>query len=160
MGGLGLGNWLDMISPIDIYVSYIKEMKMARMTRTIISLPADEKKWLEKYGRHQRISSAEVVRRAIREFQRMRGEKGPSENSVREDRSAYGPPLTSVITDVRELTRRAIEAAGRFESGVPDLSVGHDRYLADEKVADEHATDGRGKGRKTSDGSGRDGGTR
>jgi len=41
---------------------------MARMTRTIISLPEDEKKWLESYGRRNRISSAEVVRRAIREF--------------------------------------------------------------------------------------------
>ena len=43
---------------------------MARMTRTIISLPEDEKKWLESYGKQHRISSAEVVRRAIREFRR------------------------------------------------------------------------------------------
>ena len=43
---------------------------MARMTRTIISIPEDEKKWLESYGRRNRISSAEVVRRAIREFRR------------------------------------------------------------------------------------------
>lgn len=41
---------------------------MAAMTRTIVSIPEDEKKWLESYGRRHRISSAEVVRRAIREY--------------------------------------------------------------------------------------------
>ena len=41
---------------------------MARMTRTIISLPEEEKEWLESYGKRHRISSAEVVRRAIKEF--------------------------------------------------------------------------------------------
>ncbi len=41
---------------------------MPKMTRTIISLPEEEKKWLESYGRRHRISSAEVIRRAIREF--------------------------------------------------------------------------------------------
>ncbi len=38
------------------------------MTRTILSLPEDEKKWVESYGRRHRISNAEVIRRAIREF--------------------------------------------------------------------------------------------
>ena len=48
---------------------------MARMTRTIISIPADDKKWLESYGRRHEISSAEVVRRAISEFRRKKPEK-------------------------------------------------------------------------------------
>jgi hypothetical protein len=49
---------------------------MARMTRTIISIPEDEKAWLESYSRRHRISSAEVIRRAIREFRRKKSEKG------------------------------------------------------------------------------------
>ena len=49
---------------------------MARMTRTIISIPEDEKAWLDSYSRRHRISSAEVVRRAIREFRRVKSEKG------------------------------------------------------------------------------------
>jgi hypothetical protein len=49
---------------------------MARMTRTIISIPDDEKTWLESFGRRHRISSAEVIRRAIREFRRTKSEKG------------------------------------------------------------------------------------
>jgi hypothetical protein len=51
-------------------------MRMARMTRTIISIPEDEKAWLETYGRRHRISSAEVIRRAIREFRRIKSDKG------------------------------------------------------------------------------------
>jgi len=41
--------------------------------------------------------------------------------SVREDRSTYGSPCPADptdITDIAELRQRAIEAAGRFESGV------------------------------------------
>ncbi len=45
------------------------------MTRTIISIPEDEKRWLESYGRRHRISSAEVVRRAIREYRQMKADK-------------------------------------------------------------------------------------
>jgi Ribbon-helix-helix protein, copG family len=43
-------------------------ISMARMTRTIISISEDEKKWLEAHGRRRGVSSAEVVRRAIREY--------------------------------------------------------------------------------------------
>ncbi len=165
---------------------------MARMTRTIISIPVDEKKWLDGFGKRHRISSAEVVRRAIREFRRKEPEKslagalretagtwtsieGDSREyidtmraewdrsawadtggkSVRESRVVYGSPGPSVITDAKELRQRAIEAAGRFESGVPDLSVGHDRYLADEQ-----AVDGAGKDPGASDLSKKAGGSR
>ena len=48
---------------------------MARMTRTIISIPEEEKRWLESYGRQQRISSAEVIRRAIREYRQRKVDK-------------------------------------------------------------------------------------
>jgi len=34
--------------------------------------------------------------------------------------------------DVAELRRRAIAAAGSFRSGASDLSVNHDRYLAED----------------------------
>ncbi len=43
---------------------------MARMTRTIVSIPEDEKRWLEDYGKKHRMSSAEVIRRAIDEYRR------------------------------------------------------------------------------------------
>jgi hypothetical protein len=113
---------------------------MARMTRTIISVPAETKKWLEGYGKRGKISAAEVVRLAIEAF-RQAGAEGPR---VREERGVYGPPASPQITDIGELRKRAIEAAGRFASGVPDLSVGHDRYLAEEPVADGPGRDKEG----------------
>jgi Arc/MetJ-type ribon-helix-helix transcriptional regulator len=45
------------------------------MTRTIISMPEDEKRWLDSYGKRHRVSSAEVIRRAIREFRLKKSEK-------------------------------------------------------------------------------------
>jgi len=70
---------------------------MARMTRTIISLPEDEKKWLESYGRRNRISSAEVIRRAIKEFRE--GKPARSLKAVLEDTAGA---WTSVRGDSRD----------------------------------------------------------
>lgn len=56
--------------------------------------------------------------------------------AVKEERTNYGSPHPADLTDMAELRRRAIAAAGRFESGLPDLSVDHDRYLAEEQAKD------------------------
>jgi hypothetical protein len=109
------------------------------MTRTIISIPVDEKRWLDGFGKRHRISSAEVVRKAVREFREAQGEarRGAGTGTeIRRDANLQ-------IADARELRHRAVEAAGRFASGVPDLSVGHDRYLAEQPEADEHPANGR-----------------
>ncbi len=109
---------------------------MARMIRTIISLPAEEKKWLDAYGERHAISSAQVVRLAIRDLQGRRGEGTPTLSAakgVREGSAVYGPPVPPNLVDMAEVKRRAAAAAGRFASGVPDLSIDHDRYLAGEK---------------------------
>ena len=166
---------------------------MARMTRMIISIPADEKRWLDGYGKRHRISSAEAVRLAVREFRQKKTEKGlggvldrtagkwksirgetgeyvdnlrsewertPEANAeadaVKEERSPYGPPLPADITDQEELRRRAIAAAGRFESGAPDLSIRHDSYLADERT--EGGTENGSSGVKAGAGSKKGGG--
>jgi hypothetical protein len=115
-------------------LSYIEETAMARMIRTIISLPAEVKQWLDAYGERHAISSAQVVRLAIRDLQSRTGEgTPPGAKGVREGRAAYGPPAPPNLVDMAEVKRRAAAAAGRFASGVPDLSIDHDRYLAGEK---------------------------
>jgi hypothetical protein len=43
---------------------------MPDMTRTIITIEAEDKKWLENYSRRIHLSSAEVIRRAIKEYRR------------------------------------------------------------------------------------------
>jgi Arc/MetJ-type ribon-helix-helix transcriptional regulator len=40
------------------------------MVRSIISLSEEDKKWLEHYGRKNRLSAAEVIRRALRLYRR------------------------------------------------------------------------------------------
>ncbi|MCK7482667.1 MAG: hypothetical protein M0C28_40250 [Candidatus Moduliflexus flocculans] len=118
------------------------------MTRTIISIPAEEKRWLESYGKRLKISGAEVVRKAVREYRDIHGNCSLAEvlqdtldvggTQVREEQRIYGSPGPAEITEIGELRRRAIEAAGRFESGTPDLSVSHDRYLAEEPEGGRH----------------------
>jgi Arc/MetJ-type ribon-helix-helix transcriptional regulator len=157
-----------MISYSDIYLSYIREARMARMTRTIISIPEDEKKWIDGFGKRHRVSSAEVVRLAVREFRRKKARKGlegelqetagiwksvsaewertsggnAEVNTVKGGRSPYGSPLPADITDPEELRRRATAAAGRFESGVSDLSIDHDKYLTVSDSETGHETKG------------------
>jgi hypothetical protein len=135
---------------------------MARMTRTIISLPEEEKRWLADYGKRHRMSGAQVVRLAVGEFRGREPEgagAGADMRSVREEHVSYGPPPFPDLADMAEMKRRAAAAAGRFESGMPDLSVGHDRYLTAEvrpgkskhRGKDKPGTDrpGEGGGRRT-----------
>jgi hypothetical protein len=70
---------------------------MARMTRTILSLPEEEKRWLEAYGKRHKISSAEVIRRAIREFRE--GKPARSLKSVLEETAGT---WTTIEGDSRE----------------------------------------------------------
>ncbi len=111
---------------------------MARMVRMIVSLPEEDKKWLEAESRRRKISVSELIRLAIREFQnRVEGEERRAALARVAEKSAdYKSPeqpteksggIESII-DKKELWRRAVAAAGRFASGVPDLSIEHDRY--------------------------------
>ncbi len=51
--------------------------KAKRMTtRTIITISADDKKWLESYSRRQGVSSAEIIRLAIREYRGKLSQRG------------------------------------------------------------------------------------
>jgi hypothetical protein len=85
------------------------------------------------------------VRKAVREYRRGNEPSDAGSKPVREDRGIYGSPAPSDITDVGELRRRAIGAAGCVESGVPDLSVSHDRYIAEDPQADCTDIEKRGK---------------
>lgn len=70
---------------------------MAVMTRTIVSIPEDEKKWLESQSRRLRISSAEIIRRAIREY-RLKESKKSLAGVLRETAGTW----TSVKGDTRD----------------------------------------------------------
>jgi hypothetical protein len=61
--------------------------------------------------------------------------------AVKEERSAYGTPGPAPKAGLEERRRRALAAAGRFRSGITDLSLNHDRYLEDDYAADSGAKD-------------------
>jgi predicted transcriptional regulator len=84
------------------------------MYRTQIQLTEDQMQALKRLASTRNKSMAELIRQAV-------------------DALLEG----SVAIDDDERRRRAIAAAGRFRSGLRDLSTKHDRYL-NEAWGDEH----------------------
>jgi len=84
------------------------------MYRTQVQLTEMQIQALKQLAAAQDRSVAELIRQAVDVLLRRSGE-----------------------IDDQERRRRAIDAAGRFHSGLQDLSTDHDRYL-NEAYADEH----------------------
>jgi predicted DNA-binding ribbon-helix-helix protein len=76
------------------------------MVRTQIQLTAQQAKAIKKIARARHLSVAELIRQAV-------------DNLIK----------ASTVIDVEERRKRALDAAGRFRSGLRDLSTGHDKYL-------------------------------
>ena len=76
------------------------------MIRTQIQLTETQAKALREIARQRDLSIAELIRRGVDDI--LQSEPGPT----REERK-----------------RRALAAAGKFHSGLRDLSTAHDRYL-------------------------------
>ena len=79
-----------------------------RLVRTQIQLDERQAERLKAVAASRGLSMAEWIRRAVD--------------------SAL---LSGGLTDKDEQRRRAIAASGRFDSGVTDISVEHDKYLAE-----------------------------
>jgi len=78
------------------------------MIRTQIQLTEKQSRALKLMSAQQGRSVAELIRQSV-------------DNAIQ----------SQGIVDDEERRRRAIAAAGRFRSGQSDLSVEHDRYLAE-----------------------------
>ncbi|HIC92587.1 MAG TPA: ribbon-helix-helix protein, CopG family [Syntrophaceae bacterium] len=76
------------------------------MVRTQIQLTEEQVKILRKLASSRNLSIAALIRQAV-------------DNLI----------SSSTIVDMEERRKRAIEAAGRFSSGLSDLSTEHDKYL-------------------------------
>jgi len=79
-----------------------------RLVRTQIQFTKTQSSRLKTLASSRGLSVADLVRRAVDTLLR-----------------------SGVSIDIEEKRRRAVAAAGRFRSGVSDLSVNHDRYLED-----------------------------
>lgn len=78
------------------------------MVRTQIQLSEKQAKALKRLATRRNVSVAELIRQAVDEQLRVAGNIDPDEKK-----------------------RRALSIAGRFNSGLADLSTEHDRYLAE-----------------------------
>jgi len=76
------------------------------MVRTQIQLTEEQAKAVKKIARARHLSVAELIRQAV-------------DNLIK----------ASTVIDVEERRKRALDAAGRFRSGLRDLSTEHDKYL-------------------------------
>lgn len=80
------------------------------MVRTQIQLTEQQSTKLKELAAEYDVSTAELIRRAVDRFI-----------------STTGPEQ---ISDA-EQRRRALEFVGKFSSGIKDLSINHDLYLAE-----------------------------
>ena len=78
------------------------------MVRTQIQLTEEQVKALKKFALSRHLSVAELIRQAV-------------DTVIR----------TTIVVDVEERRKRAIDIVGRFSSGKRDISRKHDTYLAE-----------------------------
>ncbi len=78
------------------------------MIRTQVQLTEEQVRALRSLASARQVSVAELIRQSVGVLIRSAGE-----------------------IDMEQRRRRAIAAAGRFHSGVSDISVKHDEYLAE-----------------------------
>ncbi|NOR15727.1 MAG: ribbon-helix-helix protein, CopG family [Candidatus Aminicenantes bacterium] len=100
---------------------------MGKTVKFAISMSAAVFKELESLRRKTGWTRSQFIRDAIRawkeEFLRPIGVKeGPGE---------YKREIPTDLIDPKERRRRAIAAAGRFCSGISDISLKHDEHLED-----------------------------
>jgi predicted transcriptional regulator len=76
------------------------------MVRTQIQITEKQAKALKKLASARHLSIAEIIRQAV-------------DTMIR----------ANIVVDAEERRKRARDAAGRFRSGLRDLSTEHDKYL-------------------------------
>jgi len=87
---------------------FCKALREANMVRTQIQLPEEQVAMLKKMAAADNKSMAEIIRQSVDFFAKSK----------------------SLDNDAQR-RKRALAAAGRFSSGIKDLSASHDDYLAE-----------------------------
>lgn len=77
------------------------------MIRTQIQLTEEQARRVQQLAADKGVSMAQVIREAVEQY------------------------TTQGTASREERVKRALEAAGRFRSGLQDLSIEHDKYLAE-----------------------------
>jgi predicted DNA-binding protein len=79
------------------------------MVRTQVQLTEEQARRLKRLAAQQGTSVAELIRQSVDQYIKSTG-----------------------VVSMEERRRRAIAAAGKFRSSQSDLSINHDRYLAED----------------------------
>ncbi len=120
---------------------------MSKTAKFTVSMPKAEFKSIETERREAKKTRSEFVREAVRAWVLPEGRSGAARApraAVKEDPGRYEIPKAApeTLADMSELRRRAIAAAGRFQSGASDLSVHHDKYLEQDDAVTDPADSG------------------
>ena len=78
------------------------------MVRTQVQLTEDQSRRVKELAAIQHVSMAEIIRRSIECYSKQNGD-----------------------IDMDERRRRALALAGKYRSGLRDVSRNHDKYLAE-----------------------------
>ncbi len=112
---------------------------MQKTAKFAISMSDAEFRDVETLRRRAAMTRSQFVREAVRAWKAAGGPSGPGrpETSrrgragppIQEEARGYGDQTFPDLADEADRRRRALAAAGRFSSGLDDLSVRHDEYL-------------------------------
>ncbi len=108
---------------------------MAKTIKFTVSVPSRVFRALEALRAKTGKPRSQLVREALLRLEAVPGRLPAGEElapgRVLEEPARYALPAGPLreITDKAERRRRALAAAGRFRSGVADLSTEHDKYL-------------------------------
>lgn len=100
---------------------------MSKTTKFAVSISEEAFKELESLRRKTGWTRSQFIRDSIRSW-KAEFLRPPR---VKEESEEYKKEISTDIVDSAERRRRAIAAAGRFRSGISDLSSNHDKHLED-----------------------------
>ena len=100
---------------------------MRKTVKFAVSMPEENFRELESLRKKTGRSRSQFIRELLAAWQT----NTSSQIGVREETALYRKDLVKDIADQDEIRKRASDAAGRFRSGLTELSQNHDRYLED-----------------------------
>ncbi|MBN1221794.1 MAG: ribbon-helix-helix protein, CopG family [Candidatus Aminicenantes bacterium] len=98
---------------------------MSKTVKFTVSMSSAEFKDLESMRRKKGVTRSQFIRDAVRTWK----EEPLLPLEIREETGVYKKATPMDIVDLEERRKRAMAAAGRFRSGISDLSSNHDKHL-------------------------------
>ena len=100
---------------------------MSKTIKFAVSMPEKAFKELESLRRKAGWTRSQFIRDAVSAWKT----EDSKPSGVKEEAVQYKNDISEDFIDPDERRRRALAAAGRFRSGISDISINHDKYLED-----------------------------